>query len=61
MKKLIMLIVVIAGGIPMVSCSKHPEFEKLDNTKATVPYEFVYRFITSDDTNRREKRVLNNT
>jgi hypothetical protein len=99
MKKLIILILLIAGGIPMVSCRNRPEFENLDNAKEfvlsklkenygidfvfkesrkggdacdiwkddygrkiidayvrpkgvedTVPYEFVYRFITSDDT-----------
>ena len=95
MKKLIILILLIAGGIPMVSCRNHPEFENLDNAKEfvlsklkenygidfifvdddacylwkdkwgctsisayvrpkgaeeTFPHEFVYRFITSDDT-----------
>ena len=95
MKKLIILILFIAGGIPMVSCRNRPEFENLDNAKEfvlsklkenygidfifvdddacnlwkdkwgctsisayvrpkgvenTFPYEFVYRFITSDDT-----------
>ena len=95
MKKLIILILLIAGGIPMVSCRNRPEFENLDNAKEfvlrklkenygidfifvdddacnlwkdkwgctsisayvrpkgaedTVPHEFVYRFITSDDT-----------
>ena len=95
MKKLIILILLIAGDIPMVSCRNRPEFENLDNAKEfvlsklkenygidfvfvdenacdiwkddygrkiidayvrpkgvenTFPYEFVYRFITSDDT-----------
>ena len=36
MKKVIILILLIAGGIPMVSCSKHPEFENLDNAKEFV-------------------------
>lgn len=95
MKKLIILILLIAMGILMISCSNHPEFENLDNAKKfvlaklkenygidfvfvdedacdiwkddygrkiidayvwprgaeeTFPHEFVYRFITSDDT-----------
>ena len=95
MKKVIILILLIAGGIPMVSCRNRPEFENLDNAKEfvlsklkenygidfvfvdedacdiwkddygrknidayvrpkgvenTFPYQFVYRFITSDDT-----------
>ena len=95
MKKVIILILFIAGGIPMVLCRNRPEFENLDNAKEfvlsklkenygidfifvdddacnlwkdkwgctsisayvrpkgaenTFPYQFVYRFITSDDT-----------
>ena len=36
MKKLIILILLIAMGILMISCSNHPEFENLDNAKKFV-------------------------